>query len=354
VGRTTRVARFIVVVVAAALIGAAAVVTAIGSNRWVPDVLQRWLDERIDTTSVTVPGPTGPVDIDGESSDRFALGPTGRVTEREIVGPAGPTGPQGPRGERGPRGPSGPAGPRGDTGATGTAGDRGESGDQGPAGPAGPIGPIGPIGAPGPQGTPGPQGPIGPKGDTGATGPVGPTGPQGSAGPQGDTGATGPQGPAGADAELGPFGSFFDVETQRNTAPGDPIPVLVRQTDSSATSGVSIVDDSKITVTSAGVYNIQFSFQISKTSGGDDTAYVWLRKNGDNVPDTNTGLYLSGKNDKAVFALNYYVRMNAGDDAQIMWLAEDSTISILYVPESTAPPMPAIPSSIITISKIGG
>jgi len=48
------------------------------------------------------------------------------------------------------------------------------------------------------------------------------------------------------------------------------------------------------------------------------------------------------------------VRMNAGDDAKIMWLAEDSTISILYVPESTAPPMPAIPSSIITISKIGG
>lgn len=350
-GHTTRVARFVLVVTVALLLGASAVVTAIGSNRWVPDVLQRWLDERSDTTSVTVPGPTGPVEVEDGGSNDFALGPTGRVTEREAVGPAGPTGPQGPQGERGPRGPTGPTGPQGSIGASG---EQGVAGAQGPIGAVGPVGPIGPAG---PQGASGAQGPTGPKGDTGATGATGPVGPTGPAGPQGDAGATGPagpQGPAGADAQLGPYGSFFDVETQSNTTPGNPHPVLIRQTDASATSGVSIDGNSRIVVTADGVYNVQFSFQITKTSNGDSTAYVWLRKNGVDVADSNTGLYLSGKNDKAIFALNYYVQLDDGENAEIMWLSADSTISILYVPESTTPPMPSIPSAIVTVSNVGG
>jgi hypothetical protein len=351
VGHTTRVARFMLVVVVAVLLGAAAITTAIGSNSWVPDVLQRWLDERSDTTPATVPGPIGPVDVEGESTSRSALDPTGRLTEREIVGPAGPTGPQGPRGERGVRGPIGPVGPQGVIGATG------EQGLVGAQGPAGATGPVGPTGATGPQGAQGPTGPRGDTGPTGATGPVGPTGPQGPAGPQGSagaTGATGPQGPAGADAQLGPYGSFFDVETQRNTTPGSALPIFIRQTDSSATNGVSIDSNSRMVVEADGVYNIQFSFQITKTSNGESTAYVWLRKNGSDVADSNTGLYLSGKNDKAIFALNYYIRLNDGEDAEIMWLSADSTISILYVPESTTPPMPSVPSAIVTISKVGG
>ena len=322
--------RFVVAVVVLVMLAAGAVVTATGSNRWIPDVLQRWLDERSETTPATVPGPIGPIDVDGDSSDRSVLGPTGRVTEREIVGPAGPTGPQGPQGERGPRGPVGPTGPQG---AIGDTGEQGLIGAQGPTGATGPVGPIGPIG---PQGATGAQGP---KGDTGATG---------------ATGAAGPQGPAGANAQLGPYGSFFDVETQTNTTPGDPIPVLLRQTDSSATSGISISGNSRMVVTEDGVYDVQFSFQITKTSNGVGNTYVWLRKNGVDVPDTNTGLYLSGKNDKAVFALNFFVQLNAGENAQLMWLADDATISIVYVPESIDPPMPSIPSAIVTVAKVGG
>lgn len=322
--------RFVVAVVVLVMLAAGAVVTATGSNRWIPDVLQRWLDERSETTPATVPGPIGPIDVDGDSSDRSVLGPTGRVTEREIVGPAGPTGPQGPQGERGPRGPVGPTGPQG---AIGDTGEQGLIGAQGPTGATGPVGPIGPIG---PQGATGAQGP---KGDTGATG---------------ATGAAGPQGPAGANAQLGPYGSFFDVEIQTNTTPGDPISVLLRQTDSSATSGISISGNSRMVVTEDGVYDVQFSFQITKTSNGVGNTYVWLRKNGVDVPDTNTGLYLSGKNDKAVFALNFFVQLNAGENAQLMWLADDATISIVYVPESIDPPMPSIPSAIVTVAKVGG
>ena len=340
--------RFVVAVVVLVMLAAGAVVTATGSNRWIPDVLQRWLDERSETTPATVPGPIGPIDVDGDSSDRSVLGPTGRVTEREIVGPAGPTGPQGPQGERGPRGPVGPTGPQG---AIGDTGEQGLIGAQGPTGATGPVGPIGPIG---PQGATGAQGPKGDTGATGVTGPVGPTGPQGPVGATGATGAAGPQGPAGANAQLGPYGSFFDVETQTNTTPGDPIPVLLRQTDSSATSGISISGNSRMVVTEDGVYDVQFSFQITKTSNGVGNTYVWLRKNGVDVPDTNTGLYLSGKNDKAVFALNFFVQLNAGENAQLMWLADDATISIVYVPESIDPPMPSIPSAIVTVAKVGG
>lgn len=315
----------------AIMIATAAVVTATGSNRWVPYVLQRWLDERRDTSSLTIPGPTGPVEIDDVdgSPSRATLDPTGRITEREIVGPAGPTGPRGLDGSQGP------AGPRGVRGATG------------PTGPVGPVGPQGPIGV---------QGPAGPKGDTGTTGPAGPTGPQGLAGdvgPTGATGATGPQGPAGQDAELGPYGSFFDVESQINSTPDKPLSVLIRQTDPAATNGVEISSGSRIVVSETGVYNIQLSFQLTKTTSGEDTVYIWLRKNGEDVADSNTGFFIAGKNTKAVFALNFFIQLDAGDNAELMWLSDEATISILYMPESTSPPMPAIPSAVVTISKVG-
>jgi len=273
-----------------------------------------------------------------------------------VVGPAGDSGPEGPTGPQGEPdvGKTGATGAQGESGAVGATGPPGPPGSQGPFGD---VGPAGSQGAAGPSGAIGATGPVGPTGPLGATGPRGATGPQGLAGdtgPVGAKGATGPQGPAGEDAELGPYGSFFDVEVQRNTAPSEPLPVFIRQTDTAATSEVTVDNDSQMVVASDGVYDIQFSFQITKTSNGDTTAYVWLRKNGADVPDTNTGLNLSGKTDTAIFSLNYFVQLNAGENAQLMWLSDDSTISLVYVPASTTPPMPAISSAIVTINKVGG
>ena len=215
----------------------------------------------------------------------------------------------------------------------------------------GPAGPVGPAGAQGPTG---PQGPAGADGAPGARGPAGPLGPAGPAGPQGDPGPTGPQGdpgPTGPPGGFGSYGSFMDLQTQTNTSPGNPLPVFLRTTDLS--SGVSIVDDTKITVDDTGVYNIAFSAQLTKTDGGSDTIYLWLRTNGIDVPDSNTALILVGGGAKQVAAWNFVVPLAAGQHATLMWASADSAAQIVYVSDAATPYGPAIPSVILTVNQVG-
>ena len=194
-------------------------------------------------------------------------------------------------------------------------------------GPTGPAGPIGPAGAAGSTGPPGPPGPVGP---TGATGPIGPTGPAGG---------------------FGAYGSFVDLTSQTNTSPNSALPVLIRQTQLS--SGVTVAEGSKITVAQSGVYNIAFSLQVTKTDAGVDTVFVWLRTDGTDVPDSNTGLRLSGGGDKQVAAWNFVVTLPAGGNAQLMWSSADSNALLLYEDDASTPLGPAIPSAIVTVNQVG-
>ena len=219
------------------------------------------------------------------------------------------------------------------------------------AGPAGPAGPEGPVGAQGPAGADGATGSRGPSGPAGATGPAGDHGAIGPTGPQGDPGAIGPTGPQGDPGDFGGYGSFLDLQTQTNTSPGNPVPILLRTTDLS--SGVGVVDDTKVTVNEAGVYNIAFSAQISKTDSGTDTVYIWLRINGVDLPDSNTVLVLIGGGAKQVAAWNFVVPLGAGQQATLMWASLDANARILYEDDTTTPYGPAIPSLIVTVNQVG-
>ena len=95
---------------------------------------------------------------------------------------------------------------------------------------------------------------MGPKGPVGATGAEGPIGPRGLSGVSGPAGPAGPQGLPGG---FGAYGSFLDLQTQTNTSPGNPLPVLLRATELS--DGITIVDDTQITANGSGIYNIAFA-----------------------------------------------------------------------------------------------
>jgi hypothetical protein len=161
----------------------------------------------------------------------------------------------------------------------------------------------------------------------------------------------GPAGPSGAPGGFGAYGSFLDLQTQPKTSPGNPIPIRFRTTDLS--SGVSIVDDTKITVAQSGVYNIAFSAQLTKTDSGTDIIYLWLQANGHDVPDSNTGLVLTGSGAKQVAAWNFVIPLDAGQYATLVWASLDSAARILYEDDTTTPYGPAIPSMILTVNQVG-
>ena len=288
------------------------------------------------------------------------LGFTCASTEKNITsslkGYAGVPGVPGAPGTAGIAGAKGDTGPKGDTGA------KGEIGLQGP------VGPQGATGATGPQGATGAQGPVGPQGATGATGPQGATGSAGATGPAGSigatgatgatgaSGATGQQGPAGI-TTLGYYGSFYDTTTQVATAINTARAMQVNTSD--LTNGVSVVNDednrpTKITVANTGIYNLQFSAQLSRNAGNNSVVInIWLAKEGLAVPFSNTSLTLTGTDDaaKAVAAWNFFVTMNAGQYLQLMWTVSD--LDLIIESFAAATPAPEIPSLILTLSQVG-
>jgi hypothetical protein len=198
-----------------------------------------------------------------------------------------------------------------------------------------------PLPIPGPSGPPGPIGPTGLKGDKGD---IGLTGPKGDTGATGATGATGPAGTGG----LGSYGSFFDTTTQTNLGGASGNAFKLNTTDFN--SGVSIVSTSQIKMTNAGKYNIVFSAQIDKTDGGYDTVEIWLKKNGSNLANTNTKLYIPANNGKEVASWNFFVNAAANDYFEIYWYSSDSDLRAFA---EIAGARPAIPSIIMTVNQVG-
>ena len=111
----------------------------------------------------------------------------------------------------------------------------------------------------------------------------------------------------------------------------------------------------KIKIANGGVYNIQFSAQTAKTSGTSTTFYIWLAKNGVEVPSSNTGVTLAGgSNDVAIPAWNFFTSASAGDYYQLQFAVTHNNGVIEYSPSGSAGLTgPAVPSVILTVNRVG-
>lgn len=149
------------------------------------------------------------------------------------------------------------------------------------------------------------------------------------------------------------YGSFYDTTTQNALGNNTPTPIKYNSTDFAV--GVSIVNESQITVTESGYYNLQFSAQLDRVLGsGVVSVDIWLRVNGQDVPNTNTKVTMSGNanQSKVVAAWNFLVNLNAGSYAELIWNTPTTNIKIVAEPANLVIPYPEIPSMILTIVKI--
>jgi hypothetical protein len=149
------------------------------------------------------------------------------------------------------------------------------------------------------------------------------------------------------------YGSFYDTTTQ--TSLGSEAKVMTFN-NTALSSGVSVVTSggkaSRITVANSGVYNFQFSAQLLKTIGGQaQQIYIWFRKNGVDIPQSNTTLTLANNGDLIVAAWNFMDSMNAGQYIELVWYATDSHIELHNNPAPLG--LPGIPSVILTVDRVG-
>ena len=152
-----------------------------------------------------------------------------------------------------------------------------------------------------------------------------------------------------------PYGAFQDSTDQIAASTTVAYPVTFNTTDFS--NGVTVVSNSRITVANAGLYNLQFSIQLTNNTNATHDVDIWFRVNGTNVPASNSRFGLAQRKSPGdpyhiIAALNYFVSLNATDYVEIMWRTNDVGVYIEHYVASASPTRPAVPSAIATMSFV--
>lgn len=122
--------------------------------------------------------------------------------------------------------------------------------------------------------------------------------------------------------------------------------------------GITLVDNSKLTVPLTGVYNIQWSGQFQNVENTIEDVTVWLRINGVDVAGSAGVISLAARKSATIFARtiigwNYFLSLTAGQYVQIVWLPSIASITIPSFPASTTPAHPSTASVIVTVNQVG-
>ena len=301
-------------------------------------------------------GTTGTQGTDGTQGTTGAgvQGAQGTLGSNGTQGTQGTTG-AGTQGTQGASGSNGTQGAQGSTGA-GTQGTQGTSGSSGTQGTQGSVGTTGSQGTSGSNGTQGTQGSLGNTGSQGTQGTTG-AGTQGTQGTQGTAiqgtqGTQGITGNTGAGGTVAYYGNFYDDADQTATV---NTPTAIKFNHDYGSNGVSVQSDgtnlTKITFANTGTYNIQFSAEYHNTGGGGNgqTVQVWFKKNGIDVPQSNTYVTVNTNSPYIVAAWNFLDSVTAGDYYQLMWQTDNANI---ILDSFTSGSNPSVPSVILTATQV--
>jgi hypothetical protein len=145
-----------------------------------------------------------------------------------------------------------------------------------------------------------------------------------------------------------PHGAYSSTQTQTLSGTSTATVMTFNYTDDSYL--ITKTGDTNFSVARSGGYNFIIS-AITSASLANRHVEIWARKNGVNIPRSNTRIEkpISGE---GVVAVPLHIDMNTTDVVQIMWASEDDagmtlkyTTNTSYSPES--------PSVIMTVTRIG-
>ena len=152
-----------------------------------------------------------------------------------------------------------------------------------------------------------------------------------------------------------PYGAFQDDTDQLATSITAAYAMKFNTTDYS--NGVFVSNNSRINVSDYGIYNLQYSAQFTNTSSLEQDISIWFRKNGVNIPKSNSEYMVGPRHGslvdgRLITSLNFFIEMNAGDYAEIMWSVSNTTVSLQDIPAQINPTRPAAPSVIVTMQYV--
>lgn len=160
-----------------------------------------------------------------------------------------------------------------------------------------------------------------------------------------------------------PYGAVSSSVDQEATANNTPTVVTFNTID--ASNGITLGGTTKFTVAQDGIYNYQFSIQFVNTDSQAHNTWVWLRKNGEDIPSTGSKYDVPsshGSSDGYLIAVcNFFLELKANDTVELVWASTVVNITStaqkgVYLEGYTAATspftVPAIPSVVATLSFV--
>jgi len=159
-------------------------------------------------------------------------------------------------------------------------------------------------------------------------------------------------------ALIPPYGAFSSYVTQSVASSGTATKLLFATTDFQ--NGVTALS-SDIKVNKVGLYNLQFSVQVSSNATTTENVYIWLRKNGTNIDGSTGRIGLPPRKaalDPAhdIKGWNYFIRMDTVTDyVDIYWTVDNAAdVTIPFYAASGTPPntRPSTASVVVTMTFV--
>jgi len=146
------------------------------------------------------------------------------------------------------------------------------------------------------------------------------------------------------------YGSFSSSTTQTIT---ENVPLAVTYDTIDITPRniyTTALPSPTIYVRSGGVYKVLSSLQCDKTSGGTGDLQMYIAVNGTAVPSSATRIQIN-QNIESLMAVEWFLELDKDDAVSIVGFSTTSGLRALAIASAT--PVPAIPSIITTIMRIG-
>lgn len=150
------------------------------------------------------------------------------------------------------------------------------------------------------------------------------------------------------------YGQFYSTQDQ-NPAANTPT-VLTFNNSSSFNSGVTVVSNSRITYATTGIYSITVGVQFDNKDSQDHDAYVWFRKNGNDITQSGFSVTVpkTGDGGRIFSEVAIFESITANQYIEVVAMVEDADIDIEHIDPSVGPPaVPGIPSVTLMTNRIG-
>ena len=154
----------------------------------------------------------------------------------------------------------------------------------------------------------------------------------------------------------GYWGSFWDETSQVAALANTAYSIKLRQVDT-ASRGTKIISDTRLTIDHPGIYSITFSIQFSNTDSSIHDTNVWLRKNGVDVPASDSRFSIIARHGSVdgnvIGCVNFVLGLTTNDYVELIWATSNVAAYIHAEAAQTSPfAHPSVPGIICTVVQV--